>query len=111
MKDYRKHVERILYNYPALLAAVEVEPLQIAAGADPGEMTALKATKQKQAASIERALQALNFTERDLIKLKYFDPEFNKDYAVYEQLGMGSTAYYKMKEQALRKMAIALNVI
>ena len=40
MKDYRKHVERILYNYPALLAAVEVEPLQIAAGADPGEMTA-----------------------------------------------------------------------
>lgn len=129
----KRKLERELYSYPALLAAQENEkeleahglgnlfPTMVAqysgmpsAGgvSNPTEKYALmRAEKSLKVNQIERGLKALTFVERELIIFKYFDPSQPKDYQVYEQLKASSTNYYKLKEQALRKMAIALNMI
>jgi ArpU family phage transcriptional regulator len=54
---------------------------------------------------------ALTYTEKSIIETRFFDPSQPKDHVVYDALGLGATTYYKYKEQALRKMANALNLI
>lgn len=129
----KKRLERELYTYPALLAAAENEKELEAAGmgslfpsmvasysgmpsgggiSNPTEKWALmRAEKGIKINQIERGIAALTLVERDLIKFKYFDPMQPRDGEVMEHIGVGYTNYYKLKEQALRKMAIALNMI
>jgi ArpU family phage transcriptional regulator len=129
----KRKLERELYTYPALLAAAENEKELEAAGlgslfpsmvasysgmpsgggiSNPTEKWALmRAEKAIKINQIERGLMALTLVERDLIKNKYFDPTQPKDSEVMERVSVGYTSYYKLKEQALRKMAIALNMI
>jgi ArpU family phage transcriptional regulator len=133
LNDFKRKIERVLYSYPALLAAQENERELEASGlgnlfpamvasysgmpngggiSNPTEKYAvMRAEKILKIRQIERGIYALTYTERDLIQLKYFNPAQPKDADVYEQIGLGSTNYYKTKERALRKMAIALNMI
>ena len=129
----KRKLERELYFYPALLAAQENEreleteglgnlfPSMVASYSDmpggggisnPTEKWALKrAEKDVKINQIQRGLKALTYLERDLIELKYFSPEQYPDHTVLEKINLGRTNYYKVKEQALNKMAIALNMI
>lgn len=103
--EHRRKIERILYSYPALLAAVESDnPNLFGSG---GELE----NKQLKVEAIKRGLDALTYTERDLIQQKYFNPAQPKDAEVSETINVGTTTYYKFKEQALHKVAIALNII
>lgn len=122
-KDYVKQVERELYSYPALLAAIVTDDLPgltarysgMPGGGDIANHTEAVAIKRAEKTirvkRIERAIDALTFLERDLIKYKYFDPGQPSDVAVMVQISLKNTAYYKFKEQALRKLATALNII
>lgn len=101
----RGKVERILYSYPALLAAVENDKPNLFGNG--GELN----EKQLKVDAIERGLKALTYIERDLIQQKYFNPAQPKDAEVCHNINVGTTTYYKFKEQALHKMAIALNII
>jgi ArpU family phage transcriptional regulator len=121
----KRKLERELYSFPALMAALEnaddFGPPLVAnysgmpSGGGPGNPTEtyaiMIADKALRVKRIERGLNALTYIERDLIKIKYFDPGTPKDKEVYSRLALGNTNYYKLKEQALRKMAIALNMI
>lgn len=71
----------------------------------------MRADKKTKVEAIQRGLEALTYTERDLIHEKYFNPAQPKDAEVCHKIGVGTTTYYKFKEQALHKMAIALNII
>ena len=129
----KRKLERELYTYPALLAAAENEKELEASGlgslfpsmvasysgmpsgggiSNPTEKYAImRAEKAIKINQIERGLMALTYREQDLIKFKYFDPDMPTDREVLERLNVGTTNYYKLKEQALRKMGIALNMI
>jgi ArpU family phage transcriptional regulator len=124
----KRKLERELYAYPALLAAIEnaesmgdMLPSLVASYSDmPGgggisnpteKYAVMRAEKAIRVKQIDRGLLGCTFIERDIIKLKYFDPGVPRDKDVYMQLALGNTNYYKLKEQALRKMAIALNMI
>jgi ArpU family phage transcriptional regulator len=129
----KRKLERELYRYPALLAAQENEkelevlglgnlfpPMTANYSGMPGgggisnpteEYALMRVEKGVKINQINRGLNACTYTERDLIQFKYFDPSQPSDSQVYERLGLGSTNYYKVKEQALEKMAIALNMI
>jgi ArpU family phage transcriptional regulator len=125
-QNYKRKVERILYSYPALLAAIECDEVNLfpsvtanyGEGGGAGSITSttekygiMRAEKKLKVDAIARGLAALTYTERDLIQQKYFNPAQPKDAEVCEQINVGSTTYYKFKEQALHKMAIALNII
>lgn len=126
-KPFKRKVEKVLYSYPALKAAIEGEDVDLfpsitASYSDgPGGGSGIKnntekygilrAEKKLKVDAIARGLAALTYTERELITEKYFNPEQLSDRAVSEKLAVGSTTYYKFKEQALHKMAIALNII
>lgn len=125
--NYKRKVERILYSYPALVAATKGEdfdlfpPITQQFTDGPGGGSGIKNTTEKfgilraekklKVEAINRGLEALTFTERELIEAKYFNPDQLADRAVSEKLAVGSTTYYKFKEQALNKMAIVLNII
>ncbi|KXG42865.1 ArpU family phage packaging/lysis transcriptional regulator [Tepidibacillus decaturensis] len=130
---YVRKVERILYEYPALKASQENEkelekaglgnlfPSLISSYEDSIRGTDISNTTEKfgikraekalKIMQIERALNALNHEEKRLVKEKYFNPAFPSDIRVYTSLNLGSTAYYKLKDQTIRKVATALNII
>jgi ArpU family phage transcriptional regulator len=121
---YIKEVERILYRYPAFVAAVEIGlfPTLTANYGEGGggasgisnpteKYGVMRADKQLRVKQIDRALEAITYKECELIRLKYFDPSQPTDLQVYTDLEIGSTHYYKLKEQALQKIATALNII
>jgi ArpU family phage transcriptional regulator len=97
---FKRELEKQLYSYRAYMAALEND--------GPEEV---KADKRKKVAAIHRGLMALTYTEKSIIETRFFDPSQPKDHVVYDALGLGATTYYKYKEQALRKMANALNLI
>jgi ArpU family phage transcriptional regulator len=131
---YVRRVERELYSYPALRVAMENEMELEKAGlsnlfpslvpaygekvgssgniSKPTEQYAIKkAEKTMKVQMIERALSALNTQERKLVEEKYFNPSQPSDTQVFTALAMGSTTYYKVKNQVIRKIAISLNII
>lgn len=126
-RGHVKRLERLLYSYPALMAGVEnskheYEITGLTAnysgmpGGDgistPTENVAIRRVdKEIKVKQIERALAALTYIERDLITFKYFNPGQPSDVRVMEEIGFKNTAYYKLKDQAIRKMATALNFI
>lgn len=133
--DYIRRAERALYSYHALIAAMENEieleregfgnlyPSMTAhyggtGGGRSSEVSKpterfgiLRAEKSVQIRQIQRALGCLVEVERQLVDMKYFNPRLPRDPDVYKELGLGATAYYRVKRQAMRKIAIALNII
>lgn len=135
MSDYVRRVERILYAYKSILAGMENEaelereglgnlfPAMVAQYGGTGggrasghsDSTAkygvMRAEKSLQVRQIERGLAGLTHIEHTLIVNKFFDASMPPDSYVYTAMGLGSTAYYKLKSQAIRKMAVGLNIL
>lgn len=127
--NYKRKVERLLYSYPALLAAIENDTKynhtmptitasygDFVGGGDNNtskteKYAIMRADKQLRIDAIERGLKALTYTEKDLITEKYFNPAQLSNDELCLKIGIGRTTFYKFKEQALMKMAIALNII
>lgn len=132
-KSYVRATERVLYEYPFLLVGQENEeelekkglgnlfPSMVASYDDmprgggiskPTENWAMKrAEKSIKIMQIQRALGMLSPDERMMIEAKYFDTTQPSDLIVYEELRWNHKTYYKIKDRAIRKMAIALNII
>lgn len=70
-----------------------------------------KTEKQLQVQRIDNALQVLSEKERKLIEARYFDPNEPVDGWIYDQLGWSQASYYRVKRQAIYKLALALNMI
>lgn len=123
--DHTKKVEKILWQYRSLVAAVEMDDLlpSIIAkyesdggrGSEVSKPTEkyalLRMEKVIQVQQINRALGALTHKERDLVERKYFNPDYPQDSEVFNAMGMGQTSFYRLKTQTLRKIAMALNFI
>jgi len=130
---YHRQVERILYEYPSLLAAIENEaelekeglgnlfPSMIASYGEgirgseiskPTESYAIRrAEKEVKVKQINRAFNALTTEEKNLLDKKYFDSSQPSDVRVCMENGYSERHYYRIKDRALRKVAIALNII
>lgn len=132
---YVRRVERLLYSYQAIVAGMENEqelereglgnlfPAMVASyggigGGRPTDVSnptqkfgIMRAEKSLQVRQIQRALNALTHKELELVDNKYFDPYMPSDSEVYRKMGLGPTAFYKLKTQVLRKIATALNII
>ena len=98
--SYKGQLEKELYSYRSMLAALEND--------GPEE---IKAVKSKRVEAINRALASLTYTEKEIIEQKYFTPAQLSDRTLSWDMEIGLTTFYKYKEQALRKMANALNFI
>lgn len=122
--SFARQVEKYLRMYPALKAALESDELfpaitarydDFPRGTDiskPTEICAIRRAEKAQLVQrIERALDTLNERERKLIELKYFSPLIRSDLAIYEKLGYSERQGRRIKAAALRKLAIALNLI
>lgn len=132
---YVRRVERLLYSYQSIVAGMENElelereglgnlfPAMVASygGIGGGRSTEvsnptqkfgiLRAEKSLQVRQIDRALGSLTHKERELVDKKYFDAYMPTDPEVYKAMGLGPTAFYKIKTQVIRKIATALNII
>lgn len=123
--QYMRQTERILYEYPFMKLAVEETkddlPSMIAGYDDMPKGTTLsnptesygikRAEKCLKIRKIDKAMSCLSEDERDLIQKKYFDTTQPSDETVFLELRWNHKTYYKLKERAVRKMAIALNII
>lgn len=123
--QYMRQTERVLYEYPFMLLAVEEtkdDLPSITAGYDdmpkgttisnPTESYGIKrAEKYLKIRKIDKAMDCLSEDERELIKRKYFDTTQPSDETVFSELHWNHKIYYKLKDRAIRKVAIALNII
>ncbi|AUS07413.1 hypothetical protein C1X05_00095 [Laceyella sacchari] len=123
--EYRKQVERILRDYPILKLAIEEEqlpsyipvyqektsPLYSEYNSMTEKYAIRLADKKLQIMRIERALQALNSEERMIIEMRYFDLSRPTDNMVCIKLEWNKRTYYRLKNEALRKLALTLNII
>lgn len=132
--SYRRKVERILSQYPLLKAAIEIEEKyeDIGAGYYPSCISSYeerasggkreyqsttekyginRANKYIQIKRIERALMSLKLDERLLIEKRFLEETKNTDINVYSQFGWSERQYYRIKDQAMLKLAIALGVL
>jgi ArpU family phage transcriptional regulator len=125
---YKKLVERILREYPILKKSIdEVEPYLYPScttiyeeriGHAYREYTSStekygirKAEKKIQVAQIEKALEVLSSDELKLVEARYFYINVLSDSLVYDRLGWSKRNYYRIKSQAICKIALALNLI
>ncbi|BBK28345.1 MULTISPECIES: ArpU family phage packaging/lysis transcriptional regulator [Staphylococcus] len=59
---------------------------------------------------LNEALQVLNFEERRIIYNRYLKYENDTDYILYTELHLGKTKYHEMKNRAVNKIGIHLNL-
>lgn len=124
-QKYVRVVERILYSYPSYVAGLENELDELfpsatssyeesIRGSDiskPTENYGIKrAEKELRVRQMNRALDALNQDERELVERKYFSSNPSDEQVMFD-MQISNNRYYKLKDQALRKVATALNVI
>lgn len=67
--------------------------------------------KQMKVMLIERALNALNAEQRQIIDMKYIERPEMSDQQVMMALNMGRTLYYDTKDFAIRTIATVLNIL
>lgn len=133
---YRKRVEKILREYPILKKSLEIEEQLEREGlgdmfpsltsvygegiggyseyrSDTERYGILRAAKKSRIQAVERGLQALNLDERYLIEERYLNVKRHlvTDITIYEDLGWSRRQYYRVKEQALKKLATVLNLV
>jgi ArpU family phage transcriptional regulator len=71
----------------------------------------LRAAKQMKLRQVERALEVLNMEEKAIIEEKYFNPMRHFDSYIYDKLGFSKSTYQRLKKSALKKLAVALNIM
>ncbi|SFJ82853.1 ArpU family phage packaging/lysis transcriptional regulator [Thermoflavimicrobium dichotomicum] len=123
--DYRRKVERLLRQYPLLKVAVEqlekeypscipMYELERVQGGDLSNSTQSYATRRAEKKilleRIEKALEVLNLDERFLIEEKYFDLNCPPDDIICHRLGWSQRTYYRIKQQAIEKLAFVLDL-
>lgn len=59
---------------------------------------------------LQRALLVLRPEERRLIELRYLGEDTLYDYQVYNQMGMSDRTYKRLKNKAIKRLAIKLNI-
>ena len=59
---------------------------------------------------LNQALQVLTFEERSIIYNRYLKYENDTDYILYTELHLGKTKYHEMKNRAVNKIGIHLNL-
>lgn len=59
---------------------------------------------------INRALRTLKPDEQKIVSDRYLIPEFRYDIDIWLDLNIGKTKYYKLKWQAMLRMAFALKI-
>lgn len=123
----KKKVESILEQYRIYLLQVSINKLpSITAKYTlvPASSNIVRSSTEKAAIAnvdyeiersrfIERVVDAVNRLpkeERQLIILRYFGEEEWFDYQVYTELNISERHYYRLKANALYKLAFALNV-
>ncbi|WP_144528753.1 ArpU family phage packaging/lysis transcriptional regulator [Peribacillus simplex] len=61
---------------------------------------------------MERALEnSLDSIERQIIEMKYLNPERQNDINIYMELGLQKTPYYEKKKVAIFQLASSLGII
>lgn len=59
---------------------------------------------------IRKAINKLNFKERELIVKRYLEDEEIYDYEVYNLMGLSERKFYRMKARVFYKLAFALKI-
>lgn len=59
---------------------------------------------------LNQALQVLTFEERSIIFNRYLKYENDTDYILYTELHLGKTKYHELKNRAVNKIGIHLNL-
>lgn len=131
---YRKEVERILKEYPVLKIAVEADQAAEEAGAglypsctssyeervsggyseyrSSTERYGIKrASKQLKLRWIEKALMVLDFDERFLVEERYMTLPNPRDKELQLRFSWSERQYRRIKAEAIRKLAVALNIL
>lgn len=63
---------------------------------------------KEQQEQVDRAVSRLGRTERRIIEARYMEDDEVFDYNVYNDMHIGETKYYRMKSNAMYKLAFAL---
>lgn len=133
--EFIRRVEKVLFDYPILKASIENEreleregladlfpsltpsyeektsPAHSEYQSHTERYGILRASRIVQVRQTERALKTLSLDEREIIQERYFDPAQHTDTFVADQLGLSRAKYHRIKQQALKKLAIALNLL
>ncbi|OYD06119.1 ArpU family phage packaging/lysis transcriptional regulator [Paludifilum halophilum] len=127
--SYRKQVERLLRDYPVLKIAVEngeskdlfpsCTPMyeeRVSGGHKEYQSTTerygvRRANKQLQVKRIEKALAILDLDERYLIEERYMKLSPPLDQEIQIRFSWSESTYRRIKRRALRKLAVALNIL
>ncbi|CRK80326.1 phage transcriptional regulator, ArpU family [Neobacillus massiliamazoniensis] len=59
---------------------------------------------------VRKAVNKLNFKEREMIIKRYLSDEEIYDYEIYNEMGMSERKFYRFKARAFYKLAFALKV-
>lgn len=59
---------------------------------------------------IRKAVNKLNFKEREMIVKRYLDDVERYDYELYNEMGMSESKFYRIKVRAFYKLAFALKI-
>lgn len=70
-----------------------------------------EAEKNKYIKKIIRAVNRLNYQEREVIVKRYLSGEMKYDYEVYNELGYSESKYYRIKADAFYKLAFMLRIV
>lgn len=58
-----------------------------------------------------RAMYKLSLKERRIIVMSFLEEEPRFDYEIYNEIGVSESTFYRIKPQALYKLALALNKV
>lgn len=123
--DYWRQVERLLRDYPILKLAIEEDQIpsctpiyeektspEYSEYNSVTEKYAIRmAEKRIKVNKIEKALKVLTSDERKIIEMRYFSMNQPTDYTVCIELNWSKRTYYRVKKDAIRKLALFLNII
>ena len=122
--DYRREVAKILVRYPVYKKSLEVlfppTVYRLEERTEGGKKEfrsstekygMIRAERSKLVERIEKALEILTEKEREIIEETYLKPSVKPASEKWEELGWSKTHYYRVRNNALEKLAIALGII
>jgi ArpU family phage transcriptional regulator len=59
---------------------------------------------------VRKAINKLNFKEREMIVKKYLEDDELYDYELYNEMGMSERKFYRLKSRVFYKLAFALKI-
>ena len=66
--------------------------------------------REKYIEWVRKAINKLNFKEREMIVKRYLEDEEMYDYQLYNQMGMSERKFYRFKARTFYKLAFALKI-